>query len=252
MSAQLTPFWVVIPAAGSARRMGPGAVPKQYLRLAGSTIIELAIAPFLARHECQGVVVVLADSDQRWSQLAISHEPRVSTAIGGTERADSVRAGLASLNSRLKSSDWVLVHDAARPCLEANDLDSLLNTLADDEVGGLLATPVVDTLKRADASARVSATVDRTGLWRAMTPQMFRFEVLCRALDEAQRNGMSSTDEAQAIEALGLKPRLVAGSTDNIKITMPDDIARAERILDERDARHRVHDDRHGPTRTSQ
>jgi 2-C-methyl-D-erythritol 4-phosphate cytidylyltransferase len=215
--------------------MGSGAVPKQYLRLAGSSVIELAILPFLARPECRGVVVVLAESDQRWSELAISHDRRVSTAIGGIERADSVRAGLIALSSRLKPSDWVLVHDAARPCLEARDVESLLRTLADDEVGGLLATPVVDTLKRADASARVHTTVDRTDLWRAMTPQMFRFDVLRRALDVAQRSGLASTDEAQAVEALGLQPRLVAGNADNIKITTPDDIARAERILDERD-----------------
>jgi 2-C-methyl-D-erythritol 4-phosphate cytidylyltransferase len=217
--------------------MGAGAVPKQYLPLAGSTVIELAIAPFLARPDCRGIVVVVAETDQHWSQLEISRDPRVRTAIGGSERADSVRAGLNALGSRLEPSDWVLVHDAARPCLETRDVGSLLSTLADDEVGGLLATPVVDTLKRADASSRVSATVDRTDLWRAMTPQMFRFEVLSRALDRARHIGFASTDEAQAVEALGLQPKLVAGSADNIKITMPDDIARAERIFDERRTR---------------
>jgi 2-C-methyl-D-erythritol 4-phosphate cytidylyltransferase len=218
--------------------MGAGA-PKQYLQLAGSSVIERAIVPFLTRPDCRGIVVVVAETDRHWSQLAISRDPRVSTAIGGAERADSVRAGLDALSSRLESSDWVLVHDAARPCLEARDVASLLSALADDEVGGLLATPVVDTLKRADASTRVSATVDRTDLWRAMTPQMFRFEVLRRALERAQHSGIASTDEAQAVEALGLKPQLVAGSADNIKITMPEDIARAERILDERNARAR-------------
>jgi 2-C-methyl-D-erythritol 4-phosphate cytidylyltransferase len=217
--------------------MGTGATPKQYLQLAGSTVIELAIAAFLARPDCRGIVVVVAETDQHWSRLAISRDSRVSTAIGGSERADSVRAGLNALAARLEPSDWVLVHDAARPCLESRDVGSLLSTLADDEVGGLLATPVVDTLKRADASARVSATVDRSGLWRAMTPQMFRFEVLSRALEHARHNGIASTDEAQAVEALGLQPKLVAGSVDNIKITLPEDIARAERILDERGTR---------------
>jgi 2-C-methyl-D-erythritol 4-phosphate cytidylyltransferase len=251
MSAQLIPFWVVIPAAGSARRMGPSEVPKQYLRLAGSTVIELAICPFLARQDCQGIVVVVAESDQRWSQLAISHDPRVSTTIGGAERADSVRAGLEALKSRLKPSDWVLVHDAARPCLQVDDVDSLLSTLASDEIGGLLATPVIDTLKRADATARVSATVDRTDLWRAMTPQMFRFDVLSRALELARQNGIASTDEAQAVEALGLQPKLVVGSTDNIKITMAEDIARAERIHAGRLHAGRLHAERSRPSRNS-
>jgi 2-C-methyl-D-erythritol 4-phosphate cytidylyltransferase len=217
--------------------MGTGATPKQYLQLAGKTVIELAIAPFLSRSDCRGIVVVLGEADQHWSQLEISRDPRVSTAIGGSERADSVRAGLNALGSRLEPSDWVLVHDAARPCLETRDVGSLLSTLADDEVGGLLATPVVDTLKRADASARISATVDRSDLWRAMTPQMFRFEILSRALEHARHVGIASTDEAQAVEALGLHPKLVAGSADNIKITLPEDIARAERILNERGTR---------------
>ena len=210
--------------------MGAGA-PKQYLQLAGSSVIERAIVPFLTRPDCRGIVVVVAETDRHWSQLAISRDPRVSTAIGGAERADSVRAGLDALSSRLESSDWVLVHDAARPCLEARDVAALLSALADDEVGGLLATPVVDTLKRADASTRVSATVDRTDLWRAMTPQMFRFAVLQRAIAESLRAEVCPTDEAQAVERLGLRPKLVSGSTDNIKITTLEDLDQARRIL---------------------
>jgi 2-C-methyl-D-erythritol 4-phosphate cytidylyltransferase len=231
MSAQLTPFWVVIPAAGSARRMGSGNIPKQYLPLAGSTVLERAIAPFLARPDCKGVVVVLAADDERWRTLAISSNPRVSVAVGGSERIDSVRAGFDALAQTLKPSDWVLVHDAARPCLHGDDLARLLECLRDDEVGGLLAAPVVDTLKRADEAGRVVETVDRTELWRALTPQMFRFNVLRRALDLARERRLNSTDEAQAVEALGLQPRLVDGSADNIKVTIAEDFVRAERIL---------------------
>lgn len=231
MPSQSTFFWVVIPAAGSARRMG-GAVPKQYLQLARSTVIEHSIAPFLTRPNCSGVVVVLAPGDHRFRELAVAKHPKVMAIDGGgAERADSVRAGLDALAPHATGSDWVLVHDAARPCLTSLDLSALLEQLFDDDVGGLLAAPLVDTLKRADEQGRVSATVDRTGLWRALTPQMFRFDVLRRALDAARERGMTGTDDAQAVESLGLKPKLVAGSSLNIKITLADDLERAERIL---------------------
>ena len=223
-------FWVVVPAAGSARRMGT-AIPKQYLPLLGRTVLEHSLQPFLARAECQGIIVVLAANDLRWPELACARDSRIATVVGGNERADSVRAGLAALESTVQASDWILVHDAARPCLARQELDSLLLELAADEVGGLLAAPVVDTLKRGDASGRVCETVDRSSLWHALTPQMFRFGTLARALDAAKAGGAASTDEAQAVEALGLKPKLVAGSADNLKITMPTDLSRAERIL---------------------
>jgi 2-C-methyl-D-erythritol 4-phosphate cytidylyltransferase len=223
-------FWVVIPAAGSARRMGASLIPKQYLPLCGATVIEHALRPFLARRECAGIVVVLSATDDRWSSLAAARDPRVTTTIGGGERTDSVRAGVAALKPRAPQGDWVLVHDAARPCLSDEDLGQLLESLAEDEVGGLLAAPVVDTLKRAAASGRVEATIDRTGLWRALTPQMFRLRILERAL----ALGPAATDEAQAVEALGLQPKLVEGSADNLKITVPEDLIRAERILSAR------------------
>ena len=149
---------------------------------------------------------------------------------------DSVLAGLNALETRAAAHDWVLVHDAARPCLSSEDLDRLLTELASDDVGGLLAAPVVDTLKRADDQQRVAQTVSREKLWRALTPQMFRFELLRRALTGAIHNGISVTDEAQAIEALGLRPKLIAGDADNIKITLPEDLPRAERILQARSA----------------
>lgn len=149
---------------------------------------------------------------------------------------DSVLAGMKALEARAAASDWVLVHDAARPCLASADLDRLLSELGNDEVGGLLAAPVVDTLKRADAQQRIDQTVPREKLWRALTPQMFRFELLRRALQSAVENRVAVTDEAQAIEALGLRPKLVAGDADNVKITLPEDLPRAERILRARSA----------------
>jgi 2-C-methyl-D-erythritol 4-phosphate cytidylyltransferase len=222
--SNLPNFWVVIPAAGSARRMASD-IPKQYLQVAGRTVIEHAMAPFLALSECRGIVVSLAAEDVRFRSLAVAADPRVRTAAGGAERVDSVRAALDSIEA--DEREWVLVHDAARPCLTAQDLSTLLSTLRDDDVGGLLAAPVVDTLKRADSEGRVAATVDRSSLWHALTPQMFRYGVLRRALS----NAGAITDDSQAVEALGLAPKLVRGSAENLKITVPDDVARAERIL---------------------
>jgi 2-C-methyl-D-erythritol 4-phosphate cytidylyltransferase len=207
------------------------AVPKQYLPLAGRTVIEWSLAPFLAHPRTAGIVVALSADDQRWSQTALAGDAKIATTSGGVERMDSVLAGLRALQDRIVPDDWVLVHDAARPCLSASDLDRMLNELSDDAVGGLLAAPVVDTLKRADEGGRVSQTVPREKLWRALTPQMFRYVLLQRALESAQAKGVAVTDEAQAIEALGLQPKLVAGDADNIKVTLPEDLPRAERIL---------------------
>jgi 2-C-methyl-D-erythritol 4-phosphate cytidylyltransferase len=228
-------YWVVVPAAGSARRMG-AAVPKQYLPLAGRTVIEWSLAPFLQREQIAGVVVVISDGDPRWSQTPLVGHAKIITTTGGAERMDSVLAGLRSLETRAAASDWVLVHDAARPCLSTADLDRLLTELSNDDVGGLLAAPVVDTLKRADDDQRVTQTVSREKLWRALTPQMFRFELLRRALLSAVANRVAVTDEAQAVEALGLRPKLIAGDADNVKITLPEDLPRAERILRARSA----------------
>ena len=227
--------WVVIPAAGSSRRMG-GAAPKQYLTLAGRSVLEWSTQPFLEREECAQIVVVLAADDGYWSQTPLAKDARILTVRGGAERVYSVLAGLNALAHRADAEDWVLVHDAARPCLSAADLERLLTTLSDDGVGGLLAAPLVDTLKRADAGNRVQETVSRDLLWRALTPQMFRYAMLKRALTDAVTNNVAVTDEAQAVEGLGLHPKLVTGDPDNIKITVPADLQRAERILRARSA----------------
>lgn len=215
--------------------MGDGALPKQYLRLAGRSVLEWSLAPLLARDDCAGVVVVLASGDQHWAKLGVARDTRVRTAIGGGERADSVRAGLLALKDEMGADDWVLVHDAARPCLDANELTALIQRVQGDDVGGLLASPLVDTLKRSEDANRVSETVSRAGLWRAMTPQMFRYGILTRALAQAAQGGVAVTDESQAVELLGLRPLLVEGSADNIKVTVAEDLQRAARILAMRD-----------------
>jgi 2-C-methyl-D-erythritol 4-phosphate cytidylyltransferase len=219
---------VVIPAAGVGRRMS-GDVPKQYLPLAGRTVIEGSLAPFLARSDIAQIVVVTSDGDALFSGLAVARDKRVGTAIGGQERADSVLRGVKALHAN--ADDWVLVHDAARPCLHADDLARLIDELKSDDVGGLLATPVSDTLKAADAAGLVQATVPRQHLWRALTPQMFRVGLLLQALRAARESGIAVTDESAAIEALGRTPKLVAGRADNIKITVPEDLAYAAHIL---------------------
>jgi 2-C-methyl-D-erythritol 4-phosphate cytidylyltransferase len=237
-------FWAVIPAAGSGRRMSGAPKPKQYLPLAGHTVIEWALRPLLAHPGCSAVMVVLGSADDHWPQLAVAADPRIATVIGGAQRCDSVRAGLtalATLGNRLgnpcSEGDWVLVHDAARPCLLASDLQRLLSSVQDDAVGGLLAAPLVDTLKRAAGSQRVAHTISREQLWRAQTPQMFRFGLLQRALEQAALAGVAVTDESQALELLGLQPLLVSGDADNIKITLAEDLQRAEHILSRREGR---------------
>lgn len=221
-------YWLVMPAAGSGRRFG-AAFPKQYLPLAGTTVIEHALAPFLDDSRCQGIVVALDPSDARFDALPVAHHPKLRTVPGGARRCDSVRKGLAALEA--PADDWVLVHDAARPCLSRADRDALLHALAAHPVGGLLATPLADTLKRADPAGQVQDTPSREGLWRALTPQMFPLGLLAGALDEAARVGREPTDEAQAVEWLGRTPRLVPGSAANIKITTAADLAIAAAVL---------------------
>ena len=221
--------WAVVPAAGSGRRMG-GPTAKQYLPLRGRPLLAHALAPLVACPRIDAVVLVVAPDDTRW-QEAISPGPRVLTAPGGAERCHSVLSGLDALADRAADDDWVLVHDAARPCLSAAELEALFNELAHDPVGGLLALPLADTLKQADDEHRVAGTVPRDGLWRALTPQMFRYGLLRKALAAAIAAGECVTDEAAAMERAGHRPALVAGSGANLKVTTPADLALAEAVL---------------------
>ncbi len=224
-------YHLIVPAAGSGRRFA-AAVPKQYAELAGSTVIERALAPFVADADCVSIVVAVAADDPHWPAIAANLGSRLTTVPGGEQRAHSVLNALRNLASHVRSDDWVFVHDGARPCFAASDLARLKQELSGHAVGGLLAVPLADTLKRGSGEpAEVQATVDREGLWRAATPQVFRFGVLMPALDAALAASRVPTDEAQAVEWAGQRPRLVAGRADNIKVTTPDDLRLAAAIL---------------------
>lgn len=224
MIHELPAFWAVIPAAGIGARMAADR-PKQYLQLGRQTILEHSLDCFLDHPTLKGVVVSVAEDDPYWPGLRCANDPRIQCAAGGRERADSVLNALLLLHAQgAADDDWVLVHDAARPNLARSDLDKLLSELADDPVGGLLAVPARDTLKRADATGRVSATVDRTTVWQAYTPQMFRLGMLHRALAECLVADVAVTDESSAIEWAGHAPRLIEGRSDNIKVTRPEDL----------------------------
>ncbi|MES1190084.1 MAG: 2-C-methyl-D-erythritol 4-phosphate cytidylyltransferase [Steroidobacter sp.] len=235
MNVASTRYRVIMPAAGSGKRMVAAEKPKQYLELFGKTVIEWALSCFINDERCTGVVVALAKDDEYWSLLPSSKHPKIRTTTGGAERVDSVRNGLLLLQGaaalKAMAGEWILVHDAARPCLQRSDVDALLAAVSADEglAGGLLATPVADTLKQSDDKQRVTHTVPRNHLWRAQTPQMFRFDVLHRALHSAHASRV--TDESSAVELLGYQPRIVAGRADNIKITVTDDLRLAEHIL---------------------
>ena len=229
MNASAT-YSAVVPAAGFGRRFG-GDTPKQYLPLHGSTVLEQTLALLLSLPQLRRVVLVLHPEDRRWREMPLCADARVVIADGGDERCHSVRNGLQKLIGLNAASDWVLVHDVARPCCPRSDVERLLAQLAEHPVGGLLATPVSDTLKRADAQRQVEETVDRSELWAALTPQLFRFHLLRDALDHCRARGVLVTDEAQALEAMGLKPQLVEGSRHNLKITRPEDLALAEYYL---------------------
>jgi 2-C-methyl-D-erythritol 4-phosphate cytidylyltransferase len=225
-------YWVMIPAAGVGRRFG-GQVPKQYLELGGRMVIDHVLALFLDHPAIAGCVVALSPEDDWWASTEHDGHARVLRTDGGTERCHSVASGLARLAGVANDDDWVLVHDAARPCLRREDLDRLIAALGDEPVGALLAVPVHDTVKQSgdDRADRVAHTVPRQQLWRAFTPQAFRIALLRRALVEAEARGLAVTDDASAVELLGLDPRLIECHTDNIKITRPEDLPLAHFFL---------------------
>jgi 2-C-methyl-D-erythritol 4-phosphate cytidylyltransferase len=221
-------FFGLIPAAGAGERMG-GSGPKQYLQLHGRPMLYHSVRALLASSRIDTVFVVLAPTDGEFRQYPWSEfgERIAPLYCGGATRRDSVLNGLVAASSTVQADDWVLVHDAARPCLGQPELLHLLEALAKDEVGGILGVPVADTLKLADAAARIQSTAPREHLWQAQTPQMFRHGLLLQALG---RTGIV-TDEAGAVEAMGLKPRLVRGSSTNLKVTYPEDLHLAQAIL---------------------
>ena len=240
-------YWLVMPAAGRGKRLG-GATPKQFLTVAGRPLIAWALQPFFDDPRCAGVMLAVAPDDTDWLSLRASLPRPVLETSGGAERADSVRLALQALLARgAQAADWVLVHDAARPCVSNAEVKALVDSVVvyaegdsragdspagDVRAGGLLAVPLADTLKRGRSHSET--TVPREGLWRALTPQMFRLGALLQALQQAESEGRKPTDEAQAMEWQGSEPLLVGGESTNIKVTTFADLRLVEGILQAR------------------
>jgi 2-C-methyl-D-erythritol 4-phosphate cytidylyltransferase/2-C-methyl-D-erythritol 2,4-cyclodiphosphate synthase len=233
-------FWGIVPAAGRGERFASAAnlsIPKQYTALLGKSVLEWSLRALLTEPRIHGIVVVLAAGDERWSEVARSLDsPKLLTTIGGAQRQDSVMNGLEFLAPTVQADDWILVHDAARPCLRGEDVSALCDALEENPreaagkiAGVVLAAPIVDTVKRELPNGL--ETVDRAGLWRALTPQVFAYADLRRALQDAARDRFAVTDEAQAMERLGVRAALVAGSPFNIKVTRAEDLEVAAAIL---------------------
>ncbi|MCK4586278.1 MAG: 2-C-methyl-D-erythritol 4-phosphate cytidylyltransferase [Gammaproteobacteria bacterium] len=231
-------YWAIIPAAGVGKRMG-GDRPKQYLLISKQTVLEHSLNRLLGCPEMEGAVVAISSGDEYWEDLNYHHEKIVLVATGGKERCDSVLSALQKISQIANDDDWVLVHDAARPCVRQEDIQKLIQSCRNHPVGGILAVPVKDTIKKSSVSAEmgmseslppefclpeIRETVDRSTLWHAQTPQMFRLGALRDALSKALDAGVEITDEASAIEWAGFHPLLVEGHADNIKITRQEDV----------------------------
>ncbi|MDR0781485.1 MAG: 2-C-methyl-D-erythritol 4-phosphate cytidylyltransferase [Pseudomonadales bacterium] len=233
--------FLVLPAAGAGRRM-QSTLPKQYQTLLGKPLLQHTLERVATHPVFTRTVLALAPDDPHWPAVAAALSStlltRLTTVPGGADRAASVRAALRALQTHAHEADWVLVHDAVRPCLGASDLERLLQILHDEPYGGILATPVRETVKAATAQGTIAATVAREGLWLAATPQMFRYGVLCRALDAAHDAGVAVTDEAAAVEywlttqsGISGGIRLVPGAASNLKVTYPEDLHLAALLL---------------------
>ena len=224
-------FVAIIPAAGVGQRMTKD-IPKQYLQVAGKTLLEHSMQPLLQHAKLQQMIVAIAENDKHWQQLAISRHEKITKVYGGKLRQHSVFNALKFLAPHIKADAWVLVHDAARPCLLASELEQLLIAVSGHATGGILAVPVHDTLKYCSGDEQIQTTVSRSRLWQAYTPQMFRFGVLYRALQEAIADNRSITDEASAVEALAVPAAcVVQGQRSNIKVTQPQDLLLVEKLL---------------------
>lgn len=221
-------YWVIIPAAGSGSRM-QNTVPKQYLEVLGKAVIEHTLAPFIRSKHIHKIMVCLPAKDSVFNSLDIVKSSKVDCTTGGDSRAQSVYNGLLAIDAH--ENDWVLVHDAARPCFTSQLLEGLISELSDEAVGGIMAVPAKDTLKVADHDNRIKATVDRSTIWQAQTPQMFRFHLLKEALGLALQQSIAITDEASALEWAGYNPKLIEGDARNLKVTTPEDLALVEFLL---------------------
>lgn len=227
-------IWAVLPAAGIGRRMG-STIPKQYLSIDGVPLLLHALRRLSAVGEIQKIIVVIHPEDNRWAELERSieeeFENRIITVMGGDERYQSVLNGLTAMTEFADKDDWILVHDAVRPCVRTSDIENLIQKVSNHSIGGMLGSPVDNTLKRVDAELTVIETVDRESYWNALTPQMFRFAQLKESIEAVVASGVQVTDEAAAMEVAGFRPIMVAGNKDNIKITVEADLLLASQIL---------------------
>jgi len=228
-------YWAILPAAGVGRRMG-SELPKQYLPLRDRSVIEQTLERLSSHPSISGIVVAISAEDDHYAYPGQLNGKPLMTVIGGSERCHSVLNALQHLRLAAAGSDWVLIHDAARPCVRHSDIDLLIDTLSKHPVGGLLGLPVSDTMKRSSSDDTVIETVDREGLWRALTPQMFRLDAIIEALQAAEESGAVVTDDASAMERIGRMPQMVAGHGDNIKITHPHDLALAALYLQQQES----------------
>lgn len=233
-SLQQNNYWFVIPAAGIGARMN-AHVPKQYLKIGGRTILECTLARVLALPNLAGVVVALSAEDDCWHKLNLSQHSLVHSVIGGASRAESVLNGLSYLKGKANADDWILVHDAARPCVTLGSINDLIEQLSQSDVGGILSVPVSDTLKKVAQSDKIQTTINRENLWQAQTPQMFRYQLLRDCLEKALSTNANITDESSAVELYGYSPTVVEGRSDNIKVTRPDDLLLAEFIMQQQE-----------------
>lgn len=227
-------IWAVLPAAGIGRRMGSN-IPKQYLSIDGAPLLLHSLRRLSAVKKIEKIVVVIHAEDSRWAELEESIKDefgnRIITVMGGEERYQSVLNGLTALTEFAGKDDWVLVHDAVRPCVRTSDIENLIQKVSLHSIGGLLGSPVDNTLKQVDKELTVIETVDRESYWNALTPQMFRFALLKESIQTVVVSGEQVTDEAAAMEVAGFKPIMIAGHKDNIKITVEADLVLASQIL---------------------
>ncbi len=223
-------LWAVVPAAGQGRRVG-GAIPKQYLEIAGAPVLAHSLNRLAAVQQIDAIFVGISEADGHWQKLVLPQGMHVACYTGGHSRAETVWLGLQALQKCASADDWVLVHDAARPCVQVDDIDALISAVVPSFEGGLLAVPTTDTIKIANQDLTARQTMDRRMLWRAQTPQLFRFSVLWTALQAVAHDFESIPDESAAVEKLGLNPLIVCSTERNIKITNSKDLQLAEFFL---------------------
>ncbi len=225
--------WVIIPAAGVGKRMQSN-VAKQYLTINNKTVLQHTVEQFINLPFVKGILVAISNTDDTFATLSFSNKNKVQHCIGGKQRYQSVLNTLDTFQHLIKPHEWIMVHDAARPCVSPHDIEKLYTECKNHKVGGILATPVKDTLKQSLANQTIAKTVDRDTMWHALTPQMFRYQNLVNAIENSIMDNLAITDDASAFENLNLRPKLVDGREDNIKITRPSDLDYATWIITQR------------------